>query len=435
MKVMNQKIMWLYDHMCKRLLGNSWNLPLEDDNVEHIEVGQIEALMMQVFKKTAADLMVEYDDQLPGVRVLLKILLTFRSFENMLKSRSFDDQHVIMDWRETRSLAKLYIDAYYTTPDEQQGRPGDLDVSGMYFADRGPALKLTSEYGARGTAAPVEEPAANMVIYLPKTEDQLEAENNSLHYAVTLNKPFRTKHGIVFVTNRQKNPYLEVEGDPQAVAAYLLKDTEPMVNKYGTFGVTIYMQPGEPFFVLLGRDPQAPDLIEAWAADRLQMEEGNPKATQAFEIAAMMRAYKDANPDVGMPAVLYNNFLENGDLIQLAPRNRKYNAEEILKMAMTVAEAAVEAEVELNVKNNTCFVHPSVTSPVEQQLGHVSKIAQVADKNVLIMLMEDGRPKQIWGSFDTALTYFGHEALQDIEYFAPGEYPESEDQESFVVPG
>lgn len=61
----------------------------------------------------------------------------------------------------------------------------------------------------------------------------------------------------------------------------------------------------EPRFVLLGRDPQAPDLIERWAADRERAEPDSDKIAKARTIAADMRAYKDVNPYKGMRRELY----------------------------------------------------------------------------------------------------------------------------------
>lgn len=48
----------------------------------------------------------------------------------------------------------------------------------------------------------------------------------------------------------------------------------------------------EPSFVLLGRDPQAPDLVDRWAADREAANPGEAKPTMARAIAARMRAYR-----------------------------------------------------------------------------------------------------------------------------------------------
>jgi hypothetical protein len=58
--------------------------------------------------------------------------------------------------------------------------------------------------------------------------------------------------------------------------------------------------PGEPFFVLLGRDPQAPDLVEIWAKDRNAMGYGGAKTESAKVIASNMRVFKEANPDLGL---------------------------------------------------------------------------------------------------------------------------------------
>lgn len=60
---------------------------------------------------------------------------------------------------------------------------------------------------------------------------------------------------------------------------------------------------GEPFFILLGRDPQAPALIEKWSHDRALLEPGSKKADSALDIAFEMREYKRAHPDIGNPPI------------------------------------------------------------------------------------------------------------------------------------
>jgi hypothetical protein len=51
---------------------------------------------------------------------------------------------------------------------------------------------------------------------------------------------------------------------------------------------------------LLGRDPQAPDLVDKWAADRERYEPDSIKPYKARGIATLMRAFKRTNPDEGM---------------------------------------------------------------------------------------------------------------------------------------
>lgn len=51
---------------------------------------------------------------------------------------------------------------------------------------------------------------------------------------------------------------------------------------------------GEPFFVLLGRDKQAPACVEKWVADREAAKPGDDKIAGALEIAGKMRAYSGA---------------------------------------------------------------------------------------------------------------------------------------------
>lgn len=59
---------------------------------------------------------------------------------------------------------------------------------------------------------------------------------------------------------------------------------------------------GEPSFVLLGRDPQAPDLVERWATDRQRYERDSDKPAKARSIAEAMRKFKTENPTLGMNA-------------------------------------------------------------------------------------------------------------------------------------
>ena len=58
----------------------------------------------------------------------------------------------------------------------------------------------------------------------------------------------------------------------------------------------------EPQFVLLGRDPQAPALVDEWARVRRLAEPESPKPAMAGIIAARMRAYKLTHPEKGMAA-------------------------------------------------------------------------------------------------------------------------------------
>jgi hypothetical protein len=72
---------------------------------------------------------------------------------------------------------------------------------------------------------------------------------------------------------------------------------------------TIRCNPGEPYFVLLGRDPQAPELVMQWAAEREICEpEAKAKTDEAFQIATAMMAYKEQHPDIGMPAGQYAKY-------------------------------------------------------------------------------------------------------------------------------
>jgi hypothetical protein len=69
--------------------------------------------------------------------------------------------------------------------------------------------------------------------------------------------------------------------------------------------IKVELAEGEPFFVLRGRDPQAPDLIEDWATARYKCEPHSGKAESAYAVARSMREFKTANPELGMARSLY----------------------------------------------------------------------------------------------------------------------------------
>lgn len=81
----------------------------------------------------------------------------------------------------------------------------------------------------------------------------------------------------------------------------------------------IVKNPDEPYFILLGRDPQAPDLVRTWANDRLKAVtddlEAQKKAHSAFLIASAMQQYKLAHPEIGMPAELHAPALSMQDFL------------------------------------------------------------------------------------------------------------------------
>jgi hypothetical protein len=64
--------------------------------------------------------------------------------------------------------------------------------------------------------------------------------------------------------------------------------------------------PSEPFFVLLGRDPQAPDLVDTWADIRAIAEPSSAKPEMARSVASAMRNWKRDNPEIGMPRALFD---------------------------------------------------------------------------------------------------------------------------------
>lgn len=63
-------------------------------------------------------------------------------------------------------------------------------------------------------------------------------------------------------------------------------------NDPGTYDCYDKAEPDEPMFVLLGRDPLAPALVEEWAAARHNSEPDDPKVAEALECADAMRSYR-----------------------------------------------------------------------------------------------------------------------------------------------
>lgn len=53
-------------------------------------------------------------------------------------------------------------------------------------------------------------------------------------------------------------------------------------------------EPNEPVFVLLGRDPQAPDLVRRWADERDRLGESRDRVAEAYALAKQMEDYAKA---------------------------------------------------------------------------------------------------------------------------------------------
>ena len=62
---------------------------------------------------------------------------------------------------------------------------------------------------------------------------------------------------------------------------------------------------GEPYFVLLGRDPQAPSLVRRWARERELAEPDDWKVPEARIISESMENFKTNNPSLGMARLTY----------------------------------------------------------------------------------------------------------------------------------
>lgn len=62
-------------------------------------------------------------------------------------------------------------------------------------------------------------------------------------------------------------------------------------NNPGNFDCYANAQPDEPMFILLGRDPMAPQLVELWAQYREANDEHPDKVQEARKCADDMRAW------------------------------------------------------------------------------------------------------------------------------------------------
>ena len=68
-------------------------------------------------------------------------------------------------------------------------------------------------------------------------------------------------------------------------------------NNPGEFDCYNNAAPDEPMFILLARDVLAPGLVRQWAMIRWARDEDDPKATEAFECAAAMDAWRREQTD------------------------------------------------------------------------------------------------------------------------------------------
>lgn len=89
---------------------------------------------------------------------------------------------------------------------------------------------------------------------------------------------------------------------PAEARRNLVEDIEAALREVSRESECCVPLPGEPSFVLLGRDPQAPTLIETWAAERERVEPSSPKPAMARRTAGAMTAWKLLHPEFGLPA-------------------------------------------------------------------------------------------------------------------------------------
>ena len=84
-------------------------------------------------------------------------------------------------------------------------------------------------------------------------------------------------------------------------------------SKPGKFDCYANAHPDEPMFILLGRDPGAAELVEAWAARREAERGPSAKVEEARECARAMRKWRES----GRPSDVI--IIVNGEAKQVHP--------------------------------------------------------------------------------------------------------------------
>lgn len=65
-------------------------------------------------------------------------------------------------------------------------------------------------------------------------------------------------------------------------------------NQPSKFDCYAKLEPDEPYFVLMGRDPSAAFLVMLWAELRRGLDPDDPKAEEAVQVAFQLAAHADA---------------------------------------------------------------------------------------------------------------------------------------------
>lgn len=173
---------------------------------------------------------------------------------------------------------KFPDEVYIAEPHMEMGAPVDFGV-GTFYCKLGGTLTNISEGHARYVRA--DKPADNggdwVLVPVTPTDEMVKAGSRQTHWGSAIDK---TCDGI---TKHQWQEMLKATPQPPEVS-----------------GECCVPDKGEPSFVLLGRDPQAPALVELWARQRENYRPDSPKPAMARDIAAKMREYKNAHPEKGM---------------------------------------------------------------------------------------------------------------------------------------
>lgn len=115
-------------------------------------------------------------------------------------------------------------------------------------------------------------------------------------------------------TSSEHKPYIESYESDNQLSPEVIDELAKAITPTKGFAERQYVlcDPDEPFFVLLGRDPQAPRLVDNWANLRSYSTDPDdaPKSKQAKEIAVAMAKYREANPTRGLSKQVYEQILQ-----------------------------------------------------------------------------------------------------------------------------
>ena len=181
------------------------------------------------------------------------------------------------------------------------GRDAEFALTGKPFRELQEKIIHSAIRHPNGVIYSVDEPGRHHHVV------QLMSNLGQGGLTATRNQGFVTNHGRYV---DRKKAYVIARDAGQILSKGTPSDVLFSEEIWDTPDTTItptmlHHHPDEPFFVLLGRDPQAPDLVKTWAADRERVEPASPKIAEALQCAVAMMNYKTLHPDMGVSRELF----------------------------------------------------------------------------------------------------------------------------------